>query len=256
MSDALLSSLAAAALLAGTGGLHCAAMCGGIASALTFSIPSEQRQGKRLWAWQLLYGSGRVSTYMLLGAGAGALGNGLLRHLSSQHFHWPALLSATIMLLLAIQMMGKKSPLIHLEKVGTHVWRHIQPLLKGLMPVNHPLKAYVLGGLWGFMPCGLLYSALMLAAGTTSIVAGALTMLVFGLITIPPVASAGVFAGKLRHLREGAGRPIAIILALLVAGIFFYQALSGHHNDHGTERHTQHEVETHTDSFHNTHNLP
>src|SRR5690625_2051742 len=92
MNETLLSSLAAAALLAGTGGLHCAAMCGGIASALTFSIPSDKRQGKKLWAWQLLYGSGRVGTYMLLGTGAGALGDGLLRQLSSQHFHWPALL--------------------------------------------------------------------------------------------------------------------------------------------------------------------
>lgn len=251
MSEALLSSLAAAALLAGTGGLHCAAMCGGIASALTFSIPSEKRQGKKLWAWQLLYGSGRVSTYMLLGAGAGALGNGLLKHLSSQHFHWPALLSATIMLLLAIQMMGKQSPLIHLEKVGTHVWRRIQPLLKGLMPVDHPLKAYALGSLWGFMPCGLLYSALMVAAGTTNALAGALTMLVFGVITIPPVASAGVFAGKLRHLREGAGRPIAIALTLLVAGIFLYQALGGHHDAHDAEHHSHHEIGTHSD-----HNLP
>lgn len=245
MNEALLSSLAAAALLAGTGGLHCAAMCGGIASALTFSIPSDKRQGKKLWAWQLLYGSGRVGTYMLLGLGAGALGDGLLRHLSSQHFHWPALLSAAIMLLLALQLLGKSSPLMHLEKVGSHVWRRIQPLLKGLMPVDHPIKALALGGLWGFMPCGLLYSALMLAAGTANPLAGALTMFVFGIITIPPVASAGVFAGKLRHLREGVGRPIALTLTLLVAALFLYQGLGGHHHDdthgeHGQAHETQH----------------
>ncbi len=242
MNEALLSSLAAAALLAGTGGLHCAAMCGGIASALTFSIPSDKRQGKKLWAWQLLYGSGRVGTYMLLGTGAGALGDGLLRHLSSQHFHWPALLSAAIMLLLAVQLLGKSSPLVHLEKVGGHVWRRIQPLLKGLMPVDHPLKALALGGLWGFMPCGLLYSALMLAAGTASPLGGALTMLVFGLITIPPVASAGVFAGKLRHLREGVGRPVALLLALLVAAVFLYQGLTGHHHDDHSDTAHSHEA--------------
>lgn len=247
MSEALLSSLAAAALLAGTGGLHCAAMCGGIASALTFSIPSDKRQGKKLWVWQLLYGSGRVGTYVLLGAGAGALGDGLLRHLSSQHFHWPALLSATIMLLLAIQLLGKKSPLIHLEKVGTHVWRRIQPLLRGLMPVDHPVKALALGGLWGFMPCGLLYSALMLAAGSASAPTGALTMLVFGIITIPPVASAGVFAGKLRHLREGVGRPVALVLTLLVAALFFYQALGGHHDEHHADHEPVHE--THSEPY-------
>jgi len=237
MSEAFISSLAAAALLAGTGGLHCAAMCGGIASALTFSIPAEKRQGNRLWVWQLLFGSGRVGTYMVLGAGAGALGDGLLRHLSSEHFHWPALLSAAIMLLLAIQLLGKANPLVKIEKLGTHVWRRIQPLLKGLMPVDNPAKALALGGLWGFMPCGLLYSALMLAAGTAHPLWGAFTMLVFGVITIPPVAGAGVFAGKIRHLREGVGRPIALILTLLVAGVFLYQGLGGHHDHHDAHEH-------------------
>lgn len=235
MTELLSSHLAAAALLAGTGGLHCAAMCGGIASTLTFTIPAAAREGKKLWVWQLLFGTGRVSTYMVLGAGAGALGDRLLKHLSSEHYHWPALLSGIIMLLLAVQLLGKSNPLVRIEKIGTRVWRSVQPLLKGLMPVDKPIKALAFGGLWGFMPCGLLYSALMLAAATTSPLAGALTMLVFGLITIPPVASAGVFAGKLRHLREGVGRPIALLLVLLVAGVFFYQAFAHHHHDdHGT----------------------
>lgn len=248
MTEFLTSHLAAAALLAGTGGLHCAAMCGGIASTLTFTIPASAREGKKLWGWQLLFGTGRVSTYMLLGAGAGALGDRLLRHLSSEHYHWPALLSGIIMLLLAIQLLGKSNPLVRFEKVGTHVWRQVQPLLRGLMPVDKPIKALAFGGLWGFMPCGLLYSALMLAAATASPLAGALTMLVFGIITIPPVASAGVFAGKLRHLREGVGRPIALILVLLVAAVFFYQAFA--HHDHGEHGHEHHET---THGIHSTH---
>ncbi|HLR16529.1 MAG TPA: sulfite exporter TauE/SafE family protein [Alcanivoracaceae bacterium] len=246
MTELLASHLLAAALLAGTGGLHCAAMCGGIASTLTFTIPASAREGKKLWGWQFLFGTGRVSTYMLLGAGAGALGDTLLRHLSSEHYNWPALLSGTIMLLLAIQLLGKQSPLMRLEKLGSHVWRRVQPFLKGLMPVDHPLKALAFGGLWGFMPCGLLYSALMLAAATTNPITGALTMFVFGIITIPPVASAGVFAGKLRHLREGVGRPIALILVLLVAGVFFYQAYAHSHHGHDHDAHELHD--THQES--------
>src|SRR5699024_11388623 len=90
-----------------------------IASTLTFTIPAAAREGKKLWVWQLLFGTGRVSTYMVLGAGAGALGDRLLKHLSSEHYHWPALLSGIIMLLLAVQLLGKSNPLVRIEKIGT-----------------------------------------------------------------------------------------------------------------------------------------
>ena len=173
-------------------------MCGGIGTALTFTVPAARREGLRLWGWQLLFGVGRIGGYAALGAVAGGLGNGLLRALPWQGPAWPALFSGALMLLLSIHFLTGGGLLRRLERPGAVVWRRLQPLVRRLLPVDRPAKALMLGALWGFLPCGLVYSALLLAASSASVVSGLLVMTVFGALTLAPVAAGG-----------GAGRPDA-----------------------------------------------
>lgn len=216
----LLSSM----LIAATGGVHCVGMCGGISSALSFAVPESHRQGKRLWLWQGFLAAGRVSTYTLLGALAGALGNGVLMLLPGPSMAFGLGLSGLLMLLLALHLSGKGGLLSQLERIGQGVWRRLQPLTRKLMPLDHPLKAYSLGMLWGFLPCGLVYTALALAATSGHVLLGAAVMAVFGVVTVFPVATTGVVASRLQGFRGPWARKAAVTLTLLLALLFLILA--------------------------------
>ncbi|MGJ3255412.1 MAG: sulfite exporter TauE/SafE family protein, partial [Alcanivorax sp.] len=196
--ESLLTLLASAVLLASAGSVHCIGMCGGISSALTFSIPESRRQGKSLWGWQLLFGIGRVTTYMVLGSLAGMLGKVLLDWLPGPSMAIGLSLSGVLMLLLSGYLLGQGVWLKKLEGIGAGLWRRLQPLTRRLLPVDRPLKALALGGLWGLLPCGLIYTALALAVTAGSALAGALVMLVFGVVTVIPAAITGVIASRLQ----------------------------------------------------------
>ncbi|SOB97826.1 hypothetical protein SAMN05877962_103173 [Alloalcanivorax xenomutans] len=225
--DPLTVALTGALALGVGGALHCAGMCGGIAAALSFSIPEERRRGSRLIAWQSLFGSGRLLSYAGLGAIAGGLGGQLASGPASGGWHWPALLSALLMVLLTAHFLGHSAPIRALERLGAGLWRRLSPLTRRLMPVDHPLKALALGGLWGFLPCGLLYSALVLAAGTGEWADGALVMGMFGATTLLPVGAAGVFGGQLSRLRRGPARYVAAAMTLALALVFLQHGLPG-----------------------------
>jgi sulfite exporter TauE/SafE len=122
---ALPTLLASAALLASAGSVHCIGMCGGISSALTFSIPESRRQGKSLWGWQLLFGIGRVTTYMVLGALAGMLGKALLDWLPGPSMAIGLSLSGVLMLLLSGYLLGQGVWLKKLEGIGAGLWRRL-----------------------------------------------------------------------------------------------------------------------------------
>lgn len=226
MIELMLPQLSAAALLAVAGAAHCVGMCGGIGTALTFTVPAARREGLRLWGWQLLFGVGRIGGYAALGAVAGGLGNGLLRVLPWQGPAWPALFSGALMLLLSIHFLTGGGLLRRLERTGAVVWRRLQPLVRRLLPVDRPAKALMLGALWGFLPCGLVYSALLLAASSASVVGGLLVMTVFGALTLAPVAAGGVLGGQMRRFHGVRGRRVAAALGLLLGAVFLAQGLA------------------------------
>ena len=244
MTDSLL--FAGILLMAFAGSLHCIAMCGGMAMASTFAVPEAQRAGPALWRWQILFGCGRVLTYTLLGAVAGLVGAVLSIPAALQGL--PLLLSAVIMVLLALYLVGRSAGLRAVENLGRPVWRRLQPRLKHLMPVDRPHRALLLGMAWGLLPCGMVYAALALSLGAASPLASAALMAVFGLVTVPSVAAAGVVGGTLTALRGPRGRHVAAGLALAMAGIFGWQAVAANHSlhadplSHGTHApHASHE---------------
>lgn len=191
----LLPLLISAVVLGLLGGGHCLGMCGGLMGALSMAIPPEQR-GRRL---QLLlaYNLGRVLSYgcagLLLGLGGWALANSPAA---------TAMRTAAGLLLvcMGLYLAGWWSGLTRIEALGRGLWRHIQPFSKHILPVSSIPRALLLGALWGWLPCGLVYSTLLWAASQGSTVDSGLLMLAFGVGTWPVLLASGLAAERLNRI--------------------------------------------------------
>jgi uncharacterized protein len=179
------SFLAAMLALGLASGVHCAGMCGGIVGAFALTKPGYARLA--------LFNAGRISTYALGGAAAGAVGS-LGWYSSGGQM---ALLIATnlILILVGLHLAGLKSPMRWLERAGAPLWRRLQPHAARLMRSG---SGYAGGLLWGWLPCGLVYGALTAAAFAGTPEGGAAAMLAYGAGTLPWLLAAGVAAAKLR----------------------------------------------------------
>ncbi|WP_334108213.1 sulfite exporter TauE/SafE family protein [Methylobacillus sp.] len=188
-------SLFAALLVGLLGGGHCVGMCGGIVSAVSLSMPGSRPQ----WRLLLAYNLGRIASYTLAGVIAGAVGASslFLQHLLPVGKVLYAL--ANIMLiLLGLYLANFWHGVLVLERVGASVWKRLQPLSKRWLPVRTVLQAGMLGTIWGWLPCGLVYSVLIAALATASPLQGGLLMLSFGLGTLPTLMAMGMAAVKLK----------------------------------------------------------
>lgn len=232
-------SLITALLLGFFSSTHCLGMCGGIMGALTLGISSES-QGRKL-AIMLGYNLGRITSYTFMGAVAGLLGYWLLAAGAGQ---WLRFVAAGLLVLMALYLTNWWRALIWLEKLGQGLWRYVQPLGKRLLPVRTWPQSVMLGALWGWLPCGLVYTALTYAMTQPGALSGALTMLAFGLGTLPALLAAGFAAGPLqRFVRLPALRHLGALLLLVFAGWTFYGAL-GHGHDHD---HSHPDVHSHSE---------
>jgi len=183
------------------GGVHCVGMCGGIVGALSFATQQDKKSGRfSLISLLLAYNAGRLFSYSLAGGLMGALG-WMLSHWTEIQFIQVMLqlFAGIFMLLMGLYISGLWMALVGLEKVGAHVWRYIQPLAQKLLPVKSPLHAAMLGILWGWLPCGLVYSVLVWSVSSGSFQQGALLMLSFGLGTLPNLLAMGLFASQLKQ---------------------------------------------------------
>ena len=211
----MLSTTAFSLFLIGLlGGVHCVGMCGGIVSALSMG------QGRR-WSLHLTYNAGRIASYTIAGALAGALGSaGSALAGQWQGRLWLYLFANLMLLALGFYLMGATRLLAGLEKVGAILWRRLQPLTRRFLPVKNWTQALPLGLLWGWLPCGLVYSALATALSAGSAAEGAGFMLAFGLGTLPNLLLAGLLLARLQvwvrlpGVRVGAG--------LLIMGFGIY----------------------------------
>ena len=193
------------------GGGHCVGMCGGIVGALSMG-------GGGRFSLHLAYNAGRIASYGAAGALAGLLGGGFDaagQALSGQLPVRVALyLAANLMLiLLGLYLMGATRSLLWVERAGQRLWRSVQPLTRRFLPVRGPAQAFPLGLLWGWLPCGLVYSALVTALTGGSAWRGVALMLAFGLGTLPNLLLAGFFTAR---LNEYLAKPVVRILAGLV----------------------------------------
>lgn len=207
---------------------HCLAMCGGVASAMTFSLHGKQSQQKQILAI-LLYNLGRGLSYVTAGfliAGGTAVLSDLFDF--KHALIWLRLLSAVMMLMLALYISKLWLGLQALENLGQYLWRFIQPLAKNLLPIKHPMMALPFGIVWGWLPCGLVYSSLSWAAVSGSAIQGAFIMAGFALGTLPAMLSVGFFSHYLKSLLNSrwfriGGSAMLVLYALHTAYIALQQ---------------------------------
>ncbi|MCX4189896.1 sulfite exporter TauE/SafE family protein [Methylophaga sp. OBS3] len=246
--DLITTSLISAFLLGLFSTAHCIAMCGSVIGALTLSLPAEIRQSpKAMFPYVLNYNLGRVISYALAGALVAALASPLN---DIGGLQWLRYISVVFMVAMGLYLAGWMPRFAQIEKIGTPIWRFLQPLSQKLLPVKSRKQAFAFGAVWGWLPCGLVYAALVMAATTGDVVTGGMTMLAFGLGTMPAVLGAGLFVGFLSSLarniwfRRGAG---LLIIVMAIAMFMGPQFLPHEHN------HDDHVAHEHHPAMHSMH---
>jgi sulfite exporter TauE/SafE len=196
------AGLQGAMLVAGlASGVHCVGMCGGIVGAFAAHrvvAIHEARRGAE-WPRQLAFNAGRIASYTAAGGAAGLAG-GAAAYMSGALPVQTALyvLANVMLVLIGLYVAGAGGLLRRAERFGAPLWRRIQPLAARLLGARTLPQAFGAGAVWGWLPCGLVYGALTVAALAGSPGRGALVMLAFGLGTLPNLMAAGLAAARLR----------------------------------------------------------
>lgn len=173
------------------GAVHCVGMCGGIVGVL--SIGSEKLTVRMRLLRTFAYNAGRIASYATAGAIAGLAGQtvgGLLPRGAARPLAMS--ISAVFAILLALYLVGRGAMLVRLERFGGRLWRYLKPVGQRFIPARNLKQAFGLGVVWGWLPCGLVYTALAWALVSGSPVRGALLMLGFGLGTLPALTGMGM----------------------------------------------------------------
>ncbi len=207
------------------GNVHCIAMCGGIVSA--FSLPAGGGAGAARMSGPLPYNLGRICSYAIAGALAGGFGFAVAGVLGGSGAL--VLRGAFGLLLIAtgLYLAGRTRALALLERFGAPLFRRLGRYVPRLQPADRTWKALLLGSIWGWLPCGLVYAALVGAVTSGSAVRGALLMLCFGIGTLPGLLATGALAGRLRgvlvnrRVRFAAGAVVVVfgLWTLVGAGL-------------------------------------
>ena len=236
--DAITSSYITAFLLGLFSTVHCIAMCGSIIGALTLSLPQEVRESQRkMLPYVFNYNLGRLLSYGIAGAIVGLLSSPLIEfngHLVLRY------LSVMVMIAMGLYLGGWFPKFAQMERMGAPIWKRLQPIGQKLLPVRTLKQAFLLGTVWGWLPCGLVYAALAVAATVGEPVKASMVMLAFGVGTLPAVMGAGLFTGLLasmaraKHLRQIAG---ILIIAMALVTAFWPMDHHAHDNHTGHEHH-------------------
>jgi sulfite exporter TauE/SafE len=180
---------------------------------MTFGLPPSVRSSlSALLPFQLAYNLGRISSYVVAGGLMGGLGL-LVAQLLPIYYAQRAmlLLAALFMVALGLYLGGWWSGLARIEKLGGALWRRLEPAAKRVLPVRTLPQAWLLGVLWGWLPCGLVYSMLVWTITAGSVLQGAGLMFAFALGTLPNLLAMGLLAGAIARslgniwVRRGAG---------------------------------------------------
>ena len=194
------------------GGAHCVGMCGGIVAAM-----SLQGGGRRQpLSFHLGYNLGRIASYTAAGAVAGLVGSAaFLSHDLLPLQQGLYLLAQLVLIFMGLYLAGLSRAVLRLERIGGGLWKRLQPAFGKLLPIRSFPGALAAGAVWGWLPCGLVYSVLVTALASGRPASGALLMLTFGLGTLPNLLAMGWAAEQLRRL--AAKRSVKMAAGLTVA---------------------------------------
>lgn len=224
------AALFSAALMGLLGSTHCMGMCGGIVSALTLGVGNRSRSMTLFYL--CAYNGGRIASYAVAGALAGLVSLQLFQLVPSEAApniaRW---VFAGFTVALGFYLTGWWKGLAVLERLGGKLWALLQPLGRQLLPIDSPLKALACGLVWGWLPCGMVYTALAWSLTAGDVVTGTMTMAAFGLGTLPSLLLVGAGARFLRNpaLRQTLATYAGIFLLAVGLYLLFVPALhTGH----------------------------
>lgn len=207
------------------GGVHCFGMCGSIVGALSLSnVGNTNPSQQSAFIISLGYNIGRITSYTIAGAIVAFIGSSLIE-LSGLQATQKILATAASMFMIALglYLAGFWNGLAKIEIIGKGVWKHLQPIGKRFIPVTNFQQALPLGFIWGWLPCGLVYTALIWTLSAGSSLEGALIMLFFGLGTLPNLLAMGVIAARLSKWVKLPVVKISAGLVVIIMGVLTLQ---------------------------------
>ena len=208
-------------LLGFFGGGHCVGMCGGLSSAFALQLPL----GLNRTGLIVLLNLGRISSYVFIGLLVGAIGQVGISLDQTRWLQNGLYLSANLLLLfLGLYLAGISSLATRIESIGRPVWKRLNPLLNRLLPIQSVPACFGVGMLWGWLPCGLVYSASLYALGSGNALEGGLYMLAFALGTLPNLLAMGLFAAQLKNFLQR--KTVRLAAGLLVAAWALWRLVS------------------------------
>ena len=227
------------------GGAHCIGMCGGIIGALTLSTSVDQYR-QRLFII-VMYNLGRILSYLLIAWIFYHLVHAVENYFALQFMRYVA---GALLIAMGLYLANWWRGLVYLEKAGSVLWRFIQPLSKGLLPVETLPKALLLGAVWGWLPCGLIYSALAYSMAADNGLQAVLTMLAFALGTLPAVMASGLLAERMMALVKTSWVRKSFAVFIILFGIWTLAQTMQHAGHHGGGHgaHEHHHMDGHTES--------
>jgi sulfite exporter TauE/SafE len=210
-----------AALLAGLlGSAHCVGMCAGISG--LFAVKANIATVRQQLPFALTYNFGRVLSYALLGIIVGSFGSVIIKA-SPAMAGGIRILSGVVIILVGLKIAFDLRLLNPIERMGGTLWTRISPLAQNLVPVTSLPRALGLGIVWGWLPCGLVYSVLLIAATSAKSADGAMIMVAFGIGTMPAMLMTGLGVAQLAQLlrrkaaRVGLGSLVVLLGLLTIA---------------------------------------
>jgi len=209
--------------------LHCIGMCGSIIGSLTLSLKPEIRANKQsLFTYVFSYNLGRITSYTFAGFLVGFIQSLIMLPFGLDYgYRALQLFSALIMISAGLYLAGWFPRFAYIEKAGGKLWKMIEPFGRKLIPVSSRTQAYLFGMVWGWLPCGLVYAALALAASTGDPVRAGITMLAFGLGTLPAVLGVGIMTNILTKLSQMQRfKQLTGLLLILIALIALFPELN------------------------------
>ena len=200
-------------LLGFFGGTHCVGMCGGLSSAFALQLPPHLNRIGLI----VLLNLGRISSYVVIGLLVGLVGQiGISLDDTRAVQNGLYIAANVLLLLLGLYLAGISTAATKIERIGKPIWKRLNPLLNKLLPIKSVSACFGVGVLWGWLPCGLVYSASLYALGSGNALHGGLYMLAFALGTLPNLLAMGIFAAHLKTFLQK--RMVRLCAGLLVAG--------------------------------------
>jgi hypothetical protein len=201
MNPELYLSYPSAFLIGLLGSTHCMAMCGGISASLSMALPVGKGFRLRQSLLLIAFNSGRIASYALIATLIAVLS-------TSAANQWAELgvflrsIAGLLLIVMGLSMGQWWQGIRYVERIGAPLWKRLSPLTRRVLPVNHAGQALALGALWGWLPCGLVYSTLGWAALQPTVGSAALTMMFFGLGTLPSMLATGYAASWISGLKS------------------------------------------------------